>query len=347
MMRALRLVDIGKLRVDFVPKPVATSDRVVVQVHACGVCGSDISRIFDTGSHRLPLTLGHEVSGIIQEVGPGVSSLNVEDRVAVAPLIPCNQCHYCRSGLFSLCDDYGYIGSREEGAYAEYISVPAANCLVVPDSISLDSAALMDPAANALHALWKGRLEKPGIVVIVGVGTIGLLAVQWAKMTGSIVIATDLHAEKLTLAKEMGADFVVKGGPDSDVMDEILRLTPDNRGADLAIDFSGSASGQKLALNIVRKQGRTVIHGISHAPYSLSQKEFDTFQRGEKELIGSWNSFSLPFPGDEWTRSLTALERGQLRTESLIIRRSLDEMPETLREYRDGSPFNKVLCVPK
>lgn len=345
MMRALRLVNIGDLRVDLVAKPIATTGRVVVRVHACGVCGSDIPRIFDTGSYRLPLTLGHEVSGTIEEVGPEVSRLNVGDRVAIAPLIPCNRCYYCRRGLFSLCENYGYLGSREEGAYAEYVSVPAENCLMVPDSVSLDAAALMDPAANALHALWKGRLEKPGIIVIVGVGTIGLLAVQWAKMVGSTVIATDIHAEKLHLARDLGADFIVKGGPDTDVAHEILRLTPDARGADLAIDFSGSSSGQGLVLNIVKKQGKAVIHGISHAAYSLSEKGFDIFQRGERELIGSWNSFSLPFPGDEWMRSLAALENRQLQTEPLIVRRSLDEMPETLREYHDGSPFSKVLCV--
>ena len=344
-MRALRLVDIGSVRVESVPKPVATQGRVIIRVHACGVCGSDIPRIFDTGSHQLPLTLGHEVSGVVEEVGPDTYQLNVGDRVAIAPLIPCYRCYYCQRGLFSLCEDYGYLGSREDGAYAEFVSVPALNCLVLPDTVSLDAAALMDPAANALHALWKARLEKPGIIVIVGVGTIGLLAVQWAKMSGSTVIATDIHAEKLRLAQAVGADYIVKAGSDVDVAQEILQFTPENLGADAAIDFSGSPSGQRLVLNTIRKQGRGVIHGISHAAYSLSEKEFDSFQRSEKELIGSWNSFSLPFPGEEWIRSIAALENGQLQTEPLIVRRSLDEMPETLQEYHNGSPFSKVLCV--
>lgn len=345
IMRALRLVDVGSMRIESVPKPVATPGRVIVRVHACGVCGSDIPRIFDTGSHQLPLTLGHEVSGTVEEVGPDVYQLKVGDRVAIAPLIPCYHCYYCRRGLFSLCDDYGYLGSREDGAYAEFVSVPAPNCLVLPDTVSLDAAALMDPAANALHALWKGRLEKPGTVVIVGVGTIGLLAVQWAKLSGSTVIVTDIYAEKLQLAQAVGADYIVNADSSREVAQEILKFTPENLGADVAIDFSGSPSGQHLVVNTIRKQGRGVIHGISHAAYSFSEKEFDSFQRSEKELVGSWNSFSLPFPGEEWIRSTTALESGQLQTEPLIVRRSLDEMPETLEEYHDGAPFTKILCV--
>lgn len=346
-MMAFQLLDLADGQVQSVPIPVIREHEVLIRVHSCGICGSDIPRYFETGAHNMPITLGHELSGTVVEVGSNKTDLQVGSRVTVAPLIPCYQCFYCTSGLYSLCDKYSYLGSRQDGAFAEYVRVPMDNCIVIPNNVSLEEAALTDPAANALHALWKGRIVAGETVLVFGVGAIGLFAVQWAKYLGAEVIVVDRYPEKIELAKKLGAKegFV---SADQDVLKEIRDMTGHKQGVDLAVELSGSLVGQRFNMAAVRKQGRVVLHGISHKHLLIPEGEFDSFQRGERELIGSWNSFSSPFPGREWTETVKALSTGELLAEPIISRRcKLPELRGIFEEYHSGRhPYNKVLCQP-
>ncbi len=342
-MNAFQLVRVGHGEVRKVPVPTPGPNEVLIKVHFCGICGSDVPRYFSTGAHRMPITIGHEFSGVVEQTGDNVSKILVGTRVTVAPLIPCNACEYCERGLFSLCENYGYVGSRQDGAFAEFVVVPAANCLPIPDSVTLQDAAFTDPAANAIHALWKGRISEGNIVLIFGMGTIGLFAVQWAKLLGATVVVIDRFSEKVNLAKQLGADFGFSSSSD-EILSQV-RTVCSVSGVDIALELSGSPVGQEFCIRAVRKQGRVVIHGISHKDLLIPEKVLDVFQRGECEFIGSWNSFSAPFPGKEWTETLKNIGSGHIRTEPIVSKIcGLNGLRSAFDEYRQGIPFNKVLC---
>ncbi|MEG0378809.1 MAG: alcohol dehydrogenase catalytic domain-containing protein, partial [Eubacterium sp.] len=193
MMKAVRMYKPGDLRVEDVPKPEMMADEAMVKVRAVGLCGSDIPRALVYGAHVSPITIGHEFAGEIEAVGADVKNFKPGDRVVVPPLIPCGKCEWCEKGIYSLCEDYDYYGSRRDGALAEYVSVKESNLLKVPEGVSFEDAATLDPCANAYHGLMRGNFEKGDSVCIVGTGPIGLFAAQYAKLSGaSKVIAVDV-----------------------------------------------------------------------------------------------------------------------------------------------------------
>jgi len=180
-MKAWNLYAPADLRYEEVPVPKIGPGEVLVKVQAVGVCGSDISRLMETGTYHFPTICGHEFAGEVVEVAPGVSNCKVGDRVTVIPLLPCGTCDFCRLGQYQLCDHYNYLGSRTDGAYAEYVKVWASNVLHLPPGVPFEAAAMTDPAAVALHAVRRLPLQPGQSVAVLGLGPIGLLAVQWAK----------------------------------------------------------------------------------------------------------------------------------------------------------------------
>jgi L-iditol 2-dehydrogenase len=158
---------------------------VLLKVAACGVCGSDIPRMLRNGGYVMPIICGHEFSGYVEQLGEGVTGFEPGDLVSVPPLIPCYHCDFCLRGEFGLCENYDYFGSRSNGAYAQYVVSPVGNLLKMPAGIDPRAAAMLDPAAIALHALWKTGLRSGHRVLVVGAGPIGLFAVQWAKLAGA------------------------------------------------------------------------------------------------------------------------------------------------------------------
>lgn len=169
-MKAWVLKDIGKIEYSDVPKPVPGPGEVLVKVCATGICGSDVPRVYKTGAHNMPLVIGHEFAGIVEKVGAeqaeagesgtlvrdgetGLSSADADMRVGVFPLIPCRQCGSCREGRYEMCRHYDYLGSRRDGGFAEYVAVPEANLIRLPDEVTYEEAAMMEPMAVAVHAI--------------------------------------------------------------------------------------------------------------------------------------------------------------------------------------------------
>ena len=152
-MKAWVLHEIGNIRYEEVPVPEPAAGEVLIRVGAAGICGSDIPRIFDTGAHRMPLIPGHEFSGEVVKTGEGAAGSWVGKRVGVFPLIPCRKCSQCKAGRYELCRNYDYIGSRRDGAFAEYVTVPAANLIELSDNVSFEEAAMLEPMAVAVHAI--------------------------------------------------------------------------------------------------------------------------------------------------------------------------------------------------
>lgn len=174
-MKAYLLKNIGEFEYREVKEPVCGENEVIVKVMAAGICGSDIPRIYTTGAYSYPLIPGHEFSGIVSEAGQKVDKKWLGKRVGVFPLIPCGKCRSCKTGRYELCRNYGYLGSRSHGGFAEYVKVPSWNLLELPLNVSFEQAAMLEPMAVAVHAMRRSGILKGDSVAICGLGTIGLL----------------------------------------------------------------------------------------------------------------------------------------------------------------------------
>ena len=206
-MKALVVTDKHKMELQDIPKPEIKPGKVLIKVAYCGICGSDLPRYFEGGVHAFPQVLGHEFSGTVEAIGEGVSTISVGEKVAVAPLVPCGTCENCQKGEPAMCTQYSFIGSREQGAMAEYVVVPEKNCVKVPDTLSLKEAALLEPLTVAIHGIERVRVPAGAEVLVLGAGTIGLLTVLALRAIGvGKIIVVDLNDKKLTLAKKIGAD---------------------------------------------------------------------------------------------------------------------------------------------
>lgn len=340
-MRAAVLHAPGDIRVEDVPVPVPQPDEVLLEVAACGVCGSDLPRMLRTGAHRLPLVCGHEFSAWVREVGSAVEGFAPGELVAVPPMVPCERCAPCRQGQFSLCEDYDYFGSRRDGAYAQYVAGPARTLMHLPAGLDPRAAAMLDPAAIALHALWRTRLRTGSRVAVVGAGPIGLFAVQWARLAGAAeVLAVDVDEQKAAMARQAGATAAVSS--DADARDAA------SGGFDVVVESAGVPVAEDLAVALTARRGEAVFIGIPHAPVTLGKETFDRFLRLEISLHGAWNSFSAPFPGDEWRTAAAMLADGRLAWEFMVTHElGLDALPDTIRGMGDRSLFSsKVLFLP-
>ena len=348
-MKAAVLHAPADLRVEDVPVPeTLESSEVLIKVAACGICGSDIGRVMVTGTYSFPTIPGHEFAGIVEKVGSGVTHLAAGDKVAVAPLMPCGKCDDCARGNYSLCEDYNFLGSRTDGAFAQYLKAPVQNVLKVPDNVSLEVAATIEPAAIILHGIHKVDLSLGDAVVVVGCGALGYFALQFAKLSGAQpLIAIDVDEEKLELARQVGADICINPAK-TDALAAIKEATG-GRGVALALEAAGNDAGRDLAILACAKQGKVVLYGTSYGDVTFSKPAFDKVVREEVEVIGSWNSYSVPFPGKDWFDIMALLEAGRLDVEPLITHRAtLEDAPEIFRKLKDRSfgAYHKILIKP-
>jgi L-iditol 2-dehydrogenase len=334
-MRAAVLHSPGDIRIEEVAKPKLEPHHALVRVAACGVCGSDIPRLLVKGAHKLPLICGHEFSGQIAELGEGMEDWRIGDLVTIPPLIPCRKCEQCLRGQPSRCEDYDYFGSRRDGAYTEYVLVPATNLIRVPEGIGAETAALADPAAIALHAVIKTGLRPGQSVAVVGCGAIGLFAIQWAKLMGASRIAGfDVQKEATRLAAEAGAEHTSIDPASAQAEPKF----------DVVLEAAGVRASINTAMNLVGPGGHAVFIGIPTADIPIDLRVFEHFLRQEITLQGSWNSFSAPFPGEEWLATLAAFKNGNLKTDFLITHRlDISELPATFEKLRTRAEFSSKI----
>ena len=346
-MKAVRMYKPGDLRVEEVPIPVPGDGEVLLKIMAVGVCGSDIPRVLTYGAHVSPIIPGHEFSAEISQLGTNTGDWKVGDRVTCPPLIPCNKCEWCEKGLYSLCEDYDYFGSRRDGAFAQYLVSPITQLLKLPDNVSYEDAATMDPCANAMHGIAQGGVKEGDIVCVYGTGPIGLFACQCAKAKGAkMVIGVDVSQQKLDVALKSGCDYVFNS-IEQNAPEEIKKVT-NGEGADVVIDFTGAPPAQLAAIESARKMGKVVFLGISHKGLNLEEKHVDTIMRSQLSIIGSWNSFTKPFPGDDWFTPLKWFEEGKLSAAPIISHKlTLDECPDIFMKIKEGGLFfNKIMFYP-
>lgn len=328
-MKAAVMYKPGDIRVEEVAKPDVKAGHALVRVAACGVCGSDIPRMLSKGAHRMPLICGHEFAGFIEQVGEGVEGYAVGELVTVPPMIPDVFSDQYQRGFPSRSEQYDYFGSRRDGAYAEFVNVPLTNLIKVPQGMDPVAASLVDPAAIALHAIWKSDFKAGQNGAVVGCGPIGLFVIQWLRLMGANeIVAIDIAEEKLAMAREAGATHTLLSG----TADAALPR------CQLVVEAAGHPSSINQAVQLAKAGGHVVFIGIPVADVPISTATFSWFLRQEISLHGAWNSFSAPFPGDEWTASIAKLASGELKWQFMVTHDlPLAELPGMFKRYADRS----------
>lgn len=265
-MKALMLRAHKQLEIVEMEKPCPGEDELLVQIQACGICGSDVHGYDGSTGRRIPpIVMGHEAAGIVEAVGPSVDSFRPGDRVTFDSTVYCGKCFYCKRGQINLCDDREVIGVststfRRMGAFAEYITIPERIAYHLPNQMPFSHAAMIEAVSVAVHAVSLTPLALEDTVVVVGAGMIGLLTLQAARCAGAgQVIVLDIDESRLALARDLGATLTLNSR-DRDVLQRIAELTS-GRGADVALECVGVTDAVKLAVDSVRKGGTVTLVG--------------------------------------------------------------------------------------
>lgn len=343
-MKAAVLVNKDDIRVEHVALPVPEADEVLINVKATGICGSDLPRVLGDAAHHYPIVLGHEFSGIVAQVGSEVTTLKPGDRVLGAPLLPCLHCADCDSGHYAQCKHYSFVGSRVDGSWAEYVKLPARNALPFDDDISFEEAALVEPAAVALHALQHIGFQGGEDVAVLGGGNIGLLVLQWAKILGARTVTVfDIDDDRLLAAERLGADYTIhSGGPDA--ADAWRRITG-GRGFGVVMETAGAVATMQLSFELAASKAKVCFVGTPTKELTFSHRLFEQMNRKEFTLTGSWMSYSAPFPGREWQLALHFLRNKQLDLKSMIYKTfALDDIAQAFELYmQPGTVKGKIM----
>jgi L-iditol 2-dehydrogenase len=316
-MLAAVLHSIGDLRVEQVATPEPGPGQVLIRVRACGICASDVARIFETGAYRFPLIPGHEVAGEVERLGPDAATPAPGTRCTVYPLIRCGACESCRDGLPNLCDTYDYLGSRSDGGFAEYVVAPADNCIALPRKVSFAAGALSEPCAVALHAVRRAEVQPGNSVAVFGAGPIGIAIGLLCRIAGARVVMVDVDERKLAAVRGFGLEegFDSRGGAD------VVRDAVGGAGAAVAFEAAGAPKAFRDAASVVGKRGTLVLVGNMRGDVALTQDEYASLLRREASIVGSWNSVPGRFGRDDWEQALQLMEEGRLPAERLISHR--------------------------
>lgn len=350
-MRAAVLHAPGDLRVERVPvpTPLAAADALV-RVAACGICGSDVPRVLATGTYRFPTIPGHEMAGVVESLGAEAAAaapaVRVGAPVAVVPLIPCGRCRFCEIGAYAQCEAYDFLGSRSDGGFAEYLRVPAANLVPLPQGVSAEQGALLEPVTVALHAVRNLGVGWGSTVAVFGLGAIGNFIAQWARAFGARVFALDIAARKLEIARQVGLEEALDArGLD---VPAALRERTGGVGVEAAFEASGSARALEQAIASLAAFGRLGLVGRPSGEISLPAAAFEHMLRREITLRGTWSFAATRFPHHPWDEAARALAAGVVRTGPLVTHRiPLEGLPEAIAMMARGdASFHKILVLP-
>lgn len=318
-MKALVLTDYKKMEYMDVEDPCIGPNEVLVRVKSCGICGSDIHG-YDgsTGRRRPPVIMGHEASGIIEQTGSGVKSWKAGDRVTFDSTIYCNECEECRHGKVNLCENRRVIGVscedyRRDGAFAEYIAVPAYILYRLPENVTYDQAAMIEPLSVAFHALNQAvPYEINAAAAVVGTGKIGMLLIQTLRAAGfGKIIAVKNSTKGKDLITRIGADFCLCSS-ETDVVEAVRDITG-RKGVDYVFEAAGNENSINICLNICKRDGKVILVGNSQPSVTLPLQKIVT---GQLHITGSCAS------SGEYSACLDMIARGRIDVEALIGNRA-------------------------
>lgn len=343
-MKSLVLEEYHEFVIKDTEIPEVKPGWVLIQVKACGICGSDVHGMDgSTGRRKPPVIMGHEASGVIMRMAPDVFGWNVGDRVTFDSTISCGKCFFCQRGEINLCEDRRVLGVscdeyRQDGAFAEYIAVPAHILYAIPENISFEKAAMVEAVSVAVHAVAISSVQGNDTAVVIGCGMIGLLCIQALKAAGcGKVIAVDPVESKLNLALELGADCAIK--PEEKKVLELVLKETNGRGADIAMEVVGIESTVNTAIDCTRKGGTVTLVGNLSPEVKFPLQKVVTRQL---KVLGSCAS------SGEYPQCLDLIASGLINVDPLISKVApLDEGNDWFqRLYRKDPNLMKVILKP-
>ncbi|MBR4375915.1 MAG: galactitol-1-phosphate 5-dehydrogenase [Spirochaetia bacterium] len=297
-MKACVLHAIKDIRYEEVQNPAVKSGEVLVKIGACGICSSDLDRVFRTGAYHFPVVLGHEMAGQVISAAPDVDQSFIGKYVVVYPLLPCFECESCQKGFYAQCKSYNYFGSRCDGGYAQYLSVPVWNIKPFAETVPFTHAALCEPAAVAWNAVSKAGVKNNNKVLIVGTGLIGIVAGLWARKKGADVAFKARNIQKAEFIKALGFDKVQNDFEEGSF--------------DICMECVGTNNSIADSLKYVKARGTVVFVGNPQSDVVLDKKIYWKILRQELVIKGVWNS---SYPSD-WEAVLENI--GSLPCDKLI-----------------------------
>jgi len=339
-LRRAVLVEPEKIVIEEVERPKPGEGEVLIRVEVCGICGSDIHMFHGTHPFvKPPIVQGHEFSGVVEEIGPGVSRIEVGKRVTVEPSLICGRCYNCLRGRYNICNELRVLGAQADGAFAEYIAVPERTVYEIPEDMSFEEGALVEPLSVAVHAVERSSLEVGNNVVILGAGPIGLLITQVARVGGADrIVVTDLYERRLELAREFGADITINAKREDPV--EVIHEELGRDGVDIVFEAVGVEATINQAIEMVRKGAEIVVVGV----YGKSpQVKMGLIQDREIVVKGvlmyAWN----------YPTAIRLIEEGRVDVMRLITHRyPLTELEEAYRLLdREKEKTLKVMIYPQ
>ena len=343
-MKALLLIEYNQFEYTDVPVPRFAPDEVLVEIKACGICGSDVHGMDGSTRRRIPpVIMGHEASGIIAETGANVTEYSKGDRVTFDSTVYCGDCYYCTEGFVNLCDNRKVLGVsceefRRDGTLAEYAAVPQRILYRLPEKLSFEYAAAVEPLSIALHSVKHVQIPESSSAVVIGAGVIGLFVVQSLKSAGCRnITAVDINGSRLRLAQNLGADKILYSDR-QDAPAEILDLTG-GKGADFVFDAAGTPDTFITGLDSLRKGGSFIL--IGNVSPSVKFPLQQVVSR-EITIYGSCAS------NGEYPECLDMIQRGVINVEKLISRTApLSEGAQWFKKlYNREDELIKVILKP-
>lgn len=336
-MKAWVLHGIDDIRFEEVSRPEPTDSEVLVAVKAAGICGSDIPRIYKTGAHTHPLIPGHEFAGVVERAGAPARKKWEGKRVGVFPLIPCRECAACRKQQYELCRNYSYLGSRRDGGFAEYVSVPKWNLIELPAEVSFAEAAMLEPMAVAVHAMRRVQLCQGDTVVVYGLGTIGMFLVMFLMDAGiSNILAVGNKAFQRQLVHKMGLNEQAYCDSREQTTAGWVRERTGGVGADVVFECVGRNETVAQSIGLLAPGGQACFVGNPYSDMALDKNTYWKILRDQLVITGTWNSFFTHEPDDDWYYVLDRLSRKQVSPEMLVTHRlPLAELERGLHIMRD------------
>jgi len=330
------------VRLEEMPVPQIGPGEVLMRVEASGICGTDLLEWYRL--HKAPLVLGHEVAGVVADVGEGVKYYKEGDRICAAHHVPCNECHYCLSGHHTVCDTLRQT-NFDPGGFAEYVRLPSINVeqgiFPLPDGVSFEEATFVEPLACVLRGQRLAHLQPGQSVLVIGSGVAGLLHIQLARASGAgYIMATDIVDCRLEAARKFGADVAIQA---EEYTPDHLRRAAGGRLADLVVICSGATSAINQALESVERGGTVLFFAPTEQGVSVPISVNDLFWRNEVTLTSSYGGS----PAD-YAAALGLIQAGKIRVREMITHRlGLGETGPGFRLVARAQDSLKVIIEPQ